>query len=68
MGLCKPANKVLKYSANSFANTENLCIFWEVKEGISAKEFQDFIYWLYCLGFRPGALMNILKSINSTLM
>ena len=61
MGLCKPACKFLKYSANSFAKTENLCIFWEVKEGFSAKEFQDFIYGPCGLGFRQGALMNILK-------
>ena len=42
--------------------------FWEAKEVISYKEFQEFIYESFRHGFGLSTLMNILKSINSTLM
>ena len=42
--------------------------FWEVKEGISAEEFQEFIDGPSGPGFGQGALMNICKPIDTALM
>ena len=42
--------------------------FWEVKEGISAEEFQEFIDGPSGQGFGQDALMNICKPIDTALM
>ena len=40
------------------------CCIWEVREGISSQQFQDFIDGPNCVNFRLGASMNICKAIN----
>ena len=55
------------HSANAINKTGPLYFFWEVKEGISAQEFQKFID-----GLLPGvgleALINIFNPIDTSLI
>ena len=48
--------------------TDKKNINWEVKEGISAEEFQEFIDGPSGPGFGQDALMNICKPIDTALM
>ena len=46
-----------------------LCIvFWEVKEGISAEDFQEFIDGPSGPGFGQDALKNVCKPIDTSLI
>ena len=56
------------HSANAVSKTGPVYCFWEVKEGISAEEFQEFIDGPSGPGFGQDALMNICKPIDTTLM
>ena len=56
------------HSANAVTKTGPMYCFWEVKEGISAEEFQEFIDGPSGPGFGQDALMNICKPIDSSLM
>ena len=56
------------YSANAVTKTGPLYCFWEVKEGISAEEFQEFIDGPYGPGSGQDALMNIFKPIDTLLI
>ena len=42
--------------------------FWELQEGISAEEFQEFIDLPSGPGYRQDALINICKPIDTSLM
>ena len=48
---------------NAVTKTGPLYCFWEVKEGISAKEFQEFIDGPSGPGFGQDALMKYLRNI-----
>jgi len=56
------------HSANAVTKTGPVYCFWEVKEGISAEEFQEFIDGPSGPGFGQDALMNICKPIDTSLM
>ena len=56
------------HSANTVTKTGPVYCFWEVKEGISAEEFQEFIDGPSGPGFGQDALMNICKPIEISLM
>ncbi len=56
------------HSANAFTKTGPVYCFWEVKEGISAEEFQDFIDGPSGPDFGKNALMNICKVIDISLI
>jgi len=56
------------HSANALTKTGPLYCFWEVKEGISAEDFQEFIDGPSGPGFGQDALMNICKPIDTALM
>ena len=56
------------HSANAVSKAGPLYCFWEVKEGLSAEEFQEFIDGPSGPGFGQDALMNICKPIDTTLM
>ena len=56
------------HSANSVTKTGPLYCFWEVKEGLSAEEFQEFIDGPSGPGFEQDTLINIFKQIDTSLM
>ena len=56
------------HSANAVTKTGPVYCFWEVKEGISAEDFQEFIDGPSGPGFGQDALMNICKPIDTSLM
>ena len=56
------------HSANAVTKNGPIYCFWEVKEGISAQEFQEFIDGPSGPGFGQGSLMNIYKPIDKALM
>ena len=56
------------HSANAVTKTGPMYCFWEVKEGISAEQFQEFIDGPSGPGFGQDALMNICKPIDTALM
>ena len=55
------------HSANAVTKNGPVFCFWEVKEGISAEEFQEFIDGPSGPGFGQDALMNICKPIDTAL-
>jgi len=56
------------HSANAVTKTGPVYCFWEVKEGISAEDFQELIDGPSGPGFGQDALMNICKPIDTALM
>ena len=56
------------HSVNAVTKNGPVYCFWEVKEGISAEEFQKFIDGPSGPGFGLDALMNICKPIDTGLM
>ncbi len=56
------------HSANAVTKNSPLYYFWEVKEGISFEEFQEFIDGPSGPGLGQDALMDICKPIDTALM
>ena len=56
------------HSANAVTKTGPVYCFLEVKEGISAEEFQEFIDEPYIPGSGQDTLMNICKPIDKSLI
>ena len=58
------------YNHSANAITVNVPIFciWETKDGVSSEEFQEFIDGPTGPGFGLSVLMNICKTIDTSLM
>ena len=56
------------HSANAVSADGPIYFIWEIKEGISIEEFQEFIDGPTGPGLALNALMNICKPIDTSLM